>query len=98
MNEVLQQLEDKVVSLVDELERLRSQVKTTEAQLKAEQAAKQELAAQLEQKQAQAGMSQEKLQGIMSLLESVDKTESTTAEVATEVTAEQHTETVHIPA
>ena len=91
MNDLLQALEDKVVALVDELEGLRA--KLNEAQKE-----NQELKANNQSMQSRVTTDQDKLEGILSLLDTVvGSAPAQAAPVAeqaahTQQTTEQHTE------
>lgn len=87
MNDTLQRLEDKVISLVDELESLRTKLRAMTQENQELQRASQEL------KELETAR-QEKLQGLVSLLDSV---ESEIASAPASTTAESMTtETTHV--
>jgi len=71
MNDMLQKLEDKVVSLVDELDALRGKLKTLVKE-------NQELRYENQTHREKASADQEKLQGIVNLLDSMEENPAST--------------------
>lgn len=78
MNEILQRLEDKVITLVDEMEALRGKLTSLVQENHA-------LKADLASTKNQTETEQEKLRGILNLLEGVEKDMSCAAPAACEI-------------
>ncbi len=82
MNDMLQRLEDKVISLVDELESLRAKLRTATRENQELQQLNQEL-------RLQESTQQEKLQGLVSLLDSIEAEVSSESSVTSPAVREE---------